>query len=113
MTYNVRSGNNYEYQGGLRAGMVGTYDYLVRFSDDGGRSWVYGDQDGYYPGNLGTNQPGVLTLTASSDTTAPTAPVVSLDFAASSLTVSWQASTDTNGIGEYRVYRGTSPGGEG
>lgn len=43
---------------------VGTYDYLVRFSDDGRRTWVYGDQDGYIPGvNSGTNMPGVMTIT--------------------------------------------------
>ncbi|BDG02434.1 alpha-amylase [Anaeromyxobacter oryzae] len=114
MTYNVKSGNNYEYMGGIRADAVGTYDYLVRFSDDGGRSWVYGDQDGFYPGNPGTNQPGVMTISASSDTTAPTAPVAEIDYGASSLTVSWTASTDPDDVvAEYRVYRGTVAGGEG
>jgi glycosidase len=113
MAFNVRSGNNYEYMGGLRADAVGTYDYLVRFSDDGGRSWVYGDQDGFYPGNPGTNQPGVMTITPSSDTTAPSAPVASIDWGAGSLTVGWSASTDPDdAVAEYRVYRGTSAGGE-
>lgn len=106
--------NNYEYQGGLRADAVGTYDYLVRFSDDGGQTWVYGDQDGFSPGNPGTNKPGVLTLTASSDTTAPSAPVASIDFAATSLRVSWTASTDPDdAVAEYHVFRGTTAGGEG
>src|SRR5204863_7299017 len=41
--------NNYEYMGQLRADAPGNYTYLVRFSDDGGRSWSYGDQDGLYP----------------------------------------------------------------
>ncbi len=106
--------NNYEYQGGIRADAVGTYDYLVRFSDDGGRSWVYGDQDGYIPGsNSGTNLPGVMTITPSSDTTAPSAPVASIDFSAASLTVSWTASTDPDdAVAEYRIYRGTTAGGE-
>ncbi len=114
MSFNVRSGNNYEYMGGIRADVVGTYDYLVRFSDDGGRSWVYGDQDGFYPGNPGTNLPGVMTITASSDTTAPTAPVASIDYTAASLTVSWTASTDPDdAVAEYRIYRGTSSNGEG
>jgi glycosidase len=114
MSYNVKSGNNFEYMGGIRANAVGMYDYLVRFSDDGGRSWTYGDQDGYIPGtSSGTNQPGVMTITPSSDTTAPTAPAASIDFSASSLTVSWSASTDPDDtVAEYRIYRGTSPGGE-
>ncbi len=105
--------NNYEYQGSLRADAVGVYSYLVRFSDDGGRTWVYGDQDGFYPGNPGTNLPGVLTLTASSDTTAPSAPAASIDYSAANLTVSWTTSTDPDdAVAEYRIYRGTSPGAE-
>jgi glycosidase len=105
--------NNYEYQGGIRADAVGTYDYLVRFSDDGGRTWAYGDQDGFYPGNPGTNQPGVTTITASSDTTPPTAPVASIDYGAASLTVSWTVATDPDDVvAEYRLYRGTTSGGE-
>lgn len=106
--------NNYEYMGGIRADSPGTYDYLVRFSDDGGRTWVYGDQDGYIPGsNPGTNMPGVMTITPSSDTTAPGAPAASLDYGAASLTVSWTASTDPDdAVAEYRIYRGTSPDGE-
>jgi glycosidase len=117
MSYNSghTGDNNYEYQGGLRADAVGTYDYLVRFSDDGGRSWVYGDQDGYVPGgSAGTNQPGVMTIQASSDTTAPSAPVASIDYGAASLTVSWTASTDPDdAVAEYRLYRGSAAGGEG
>jgi glycosidase/methionine-rich copper-binding protein CopC len=116
MSYNPghTGDNNYEYQGLLRAEAVGTYDYLVRFSDDGGRNWVYGDQDGFTPGgSSGTNQPGVLTISASADTTAPAAPVAAIDYAASSLTVSWGAASAADGVAEYRVYRGTSPGGEG
>jgi glycosidase/methionine-rich copper-binding protein CopC len=108
--------NNYEYQAGIRADAPGVYSYLVRFSDDGGRSWVYGDQDGNIPGNpasSGTNMPGVMTITPSADTTAPTAPTASIDYSASSLTVSWTASSDPDdAVAEYRLYRGTTPGGE-
>jgi len=116
MTFNAghTGDNNYEYQGGLRADTAGTYSYLVRFSDDGGRTWVYGDQDGYVPGgSSGTNQPGVLTLSPSSDTTAPGKPSVSIDWSATNLSLSWTASTDPDdAVAEYRIYRGTSAGGE-
>ncbi|HTP06910.1 MAG TPA: alpha-amylase family glycosyl hydrolase [Anaerolineae bacterium] len=115
MTYNSghTGDNNYEYMGGIRADAVGTYDYLVRFSDDGGRTWAYGDQDGFYSGNPGTNLPGVMTITPSSDTTSPTAPVASIDYGAASLTVSWTAATDPDdAVAEYRVYRGTASNGE-
>ncbi len=108
MTYNVKSGNNFEYQGKIRADTPGVYQYLVRFSDDGGRTFTYGDQNG-----IGTSTPGVMTITASSDNTPPTAPApVSIDYNATSLTVTWGASTDDVGIAEYRVYRGTASGGE-
>jgi len=115
MSYNAghTGDNNYEYQGSLRAEAIGTYDYLVRFSDDGGRSWAYGDQDGFYPGESGTDMPGVLIVNASSDTTAPSTPVASIDYGAGSLTINWSAAIDANGIAEYRIYRGTSAGGEG
>ncbi len=114
MTYNAghTGDNNYEYQGQLRADAPGSYIYLVRFSDDGGRSWAYGDQDGYSPGGSpGTNQPGTLTVTASADTSAPGAPVASIDFSSSSLTVKWSAVAAPD-VAEYRIYRGTTPGGE-
>ncbi len=113
MDYNVKAGTNYEYMAGLRADAVGAYDYLVRFSDDGGRSWAYGDQDGFYPGESGTDMPGILTLTASADTTAPGAPVASIDFSVSALIVNWTAATDPDdAVAEYRIYRGTAPGAE-
>ncbi len=108
MTYNTRVGNNYEYQAGIRAETPGSYDYLVRFSDDGGQTWTYGDQNG-----IGTATPGRLTVTASSDTTAPTAPVAGIDWSANSLTVRWTASSDPDdAVAEYHLFRGLTAGGE-
>jgi glycosidase len=119
MSYNSgHSGdNNYEYMGQVRADTPGSYNYLVRFSDDGGHSWVYGDQDGFVPpgtgDNSGTNKPGSWQVVASSDTSAPSAPVAAIDFGASSLTMSWSAATDPDdAVAEYRLYRGTAPGAE-
>jgi glycosidase len=109
MTYNAgHTGDQYyEYQGQIRADAPGTYNYLVRFSNDGGQHFTYG----YVRGTA--NQPGIMTVTPSSDTTAPGTPTASIDFAASSLTVSWTAVTDPDdAVAEYRIYRGDSPGGE-
>lgn len=109
MAYNAgHTGDKYyEYSGQIRADAPGTYNYLVRFSDDGGRTFTYG----YFQGTA--NQPGVMTVNPSSDTTAPGAPTASIDFAAASLTVSWTAVTDPDdAVAEYRIYRGSSPGGE-
>jgi len=115
MSYNPghTGDNNYEYQGNVRADAVGSYEYLVRFSDDGGRNWVYGDQDGFYSGEPGTDMPGTWQVIPSGDTTAPSQPSASIDYGASSLTVSWSASIDPDDtVAEYRIYRGTSAGGE-
>lgn len=108
MAFNVQSGNNFEYKRDIRAGSTGTYNYLVRFSDDNRHTWVYGDQNG-----IGTTTPGVMTITPSSDTTAPSAPVAAIDYSASSLTVSWTAASDPDGpVAEYHIFRGTNAGGE-
>jgi alpha-glucosidase len=113
MSYNPghTGDNNYEYQGQVRANAPGSYIYLVRFSDDGGRTWVYGDQDGFFPGEPGDDMPGTWQVVASTDTSAPSAPVASIDFSSSSLTVKWSAVSAPD-LAEYRVYRGTSAGGE-
>ena len=67
-----------------------------------------------YSGECGISCSNHQTITPSSDTTAPTAPVASIDFSAASLTVSWTAATDPDdAVAEYRVYRGTTSNGEG
>ena len=109
MSFNVRAGNNYEYQGNLRPEELGTFDLLVRFSTDGGSTWSYGDQDGAYPGEPGTDMPGVLRVAASSDTTPPAAPanLRVTDWGAEFIALAWDATADA---ALYRVYRATAAG---
>ncbi len=99
-------GDNYEYMATLRPGAVGTYDYLVRFSTDGGINWAYGDQDGFYPGESGTDMPGVLTVNASADTTAPSAPtdLAVTNWGAAFIDLAWTAPADGD-LMEHWVYR--------
>ena len=54
--------NNDEYQGTLIAPDAGAYDYLTRFSLDGGRGWLYCDTDGSLNG-LAASEHGALTVT--------------------------------------------------
>lgn len=106
MDFNVPAGNNYEYLGTLRPRTAGTYDLLVRFSTDGGLTWAYGDQDGFYPGEPGTDQPGVLTVNPSDDTTAPAAPtdLEVTDWGAAFIELGWTAPPDPD-VAEYGIYR--------
>src|SRR5205814_362732 len=107
--------NNAEYQAPVVFGTAGTYDYLYRFTDDGGVSWVYGDQDGYVPGGSpGTNLPGRATIHPPADTTAPSTPANVHVVAASpsSIELAWDASTDPDdAVAGYDVLRSGTPGG--
>jgi hypothetical protein len=104
-------GNNYEYSGTLRPAMAGTFDLLVRFSTDGGINWAYGDQDGFSPGEPGTDLPGVLVVNESSDTTAPGAPtdLHVIDWSAGFIDLGWTAPDDPD-VAEYNVYRSEGGG---
>jgi hypothetical protein len=104
-------GNNFEYQGTLRPATVGVFDLLVRFSTNGGLTWAYGDQDGFFPGEPGTDLPGVLTVNASGDTTPPAAPTSLLvaDWTASFIDLAWTAPTDAD-VAEYGIYRSEGGG---
>ncbi|HEX5591381.1 MAG TPA: alpha-amylase family glycosyl hydrolase [Candidatus Limnocylindrales bacterium] len=104
-------GNNFEYMGTLRPAVAGVFDLLVRFSTDGGLTWAYGDQDGFYPGESGTDMPGVLTVNESTDTTAP-APPTGLhvtDWAAAFIALAWTAPPDAD-VAEYAIYRSEDGG---
>ena len=100
--------NNDEYQGSLLPDMLGTYCYTTRYSGDGGATWFYA-VGGPDEGNLTCPGPfGVLTVVASSDTTAPAAPT-NLAIAGtsnSSIILTWD--THPNGDGDlfgFEVYR--------
>jgi glycosidase len=99
-------GNNFEYQGTLRPAVAGVFDLLVRFSTDGGLTWAYGDQDGFYPGESGTDLPGVLTVNPSGDSTPPAAPtdLHVTDWAASFIELGWTPPPDPD-VAEYGIYR--------
>ena len=104
-------GNNFEYQGTLRPASAGVYDLLVRFSTDAGLTWAYGDQDGFFPGESGTDQPGVLTVNASSDTTPPGPPtdLVVSDWSSSFIGLDWTAPGDPD-VAEYAIHRSEDGG---
>ena len=117
MTHNAGCGgcgNNYEYMGKMVPEVVGTFDYLVRFSTNNGQSWTYGDVDGWWPdpGQSQTNDPGAMVVNASADTTAPATPANLMVIAQSpeGIELEWDAVVDPTLHG-YEVLRGNASGG--
>ncbi|ABX06967.1 MAG TPA: hypothetical protein DEF47_22825 [Herpetosiphon sp.] len=103
--FNVQNGNNDEYVGNLLPSSVGTFDVAYRYSTDGGTSWIYADLDGSDNG-YSPAQAASLVVAASSDTTAPTAPLNLREVrrSASQIVIGWDVSS-ANDTYRYDVYR--------
>ena len=102
--FNVDAGNNDEFMGSLMPESVGSFDYVYRYSTDGGESWVYADIEGPFTGT--PVNPGDLTVIASTDTTPPSAPTLSVTgWSASSIELAWTQSTDDVSVYAYDLYR--------
>lgn len=111
-TFNVNVGNNDEFMGTLLPTAVGDYDYLYRYSGDGGATWYYGTITGpfrdltfasYNPANAGQ-----LTVTAPTDTTAPDAPtgLSVIGVSDTQIELGWVAHPNTDGdLFAFEVYR--------
>jgi hypothetical protein len=97
--YTANSGNNDEFFGSLIPETVGEFDYVYRYSTDGAVSWVYAYEGGLVGDPYTPASAGDLTVNASSDVTPPSAPVLSIaDWSASSISLSWTASTDNEAV---------------
>ncbi len=103
MTYNGDVGDNDQYVARLTPENANTFYYGARVSADGGRDWAYG----LY--SSGSFIPGVLTVTASADTTAPAAPtnLRLTHWDIDHLTLAWNAPADPD-VYAYDLYRSDS-----
>ena len=110
--FNTDAGNNDEFMARLLPEAVGEYDYLYRYSTNGGATWLYADQNGPIPTGAMPPNPGALTVTSSGDTTAPTSPANLTVLAQSpdGIELSWDAVVDPTLYG-YEVFRGDTAGG--
>lgn len=103
MAYSGDVGDNDQYVARLTPESAGTFYYGARVSADGGRDWAYG----LY--SSGVFIPGILTVTASADTTAPAAPpnLRLAHWDIDHLTLAWDAPADPD-VYAYDLYRSDS-----
>lgn len=111
-SFNTDAGNNDEFKASLLPEQVGSYAYAYRYSTTNGRDWVYADLDGIGNG-YSAAQAGKLTVVASGDTAAPSAPgnVRVLSASPAGIDVAWDAATDNDAVYGYDVLRATGAGG--
>ncbi|HAJ34530.1 MAG TPA: alpha-amylase, partial [Chloroflexi bacterium] len=111
--FNVDAGNNDEFMASLLPDAVGVYDYVYRYSTNGGRTWLYADLNGPVAAGAPPANPGKLTVIASGDTTAPSTPanlrVVSGSPAG--IELAWDAASDDVAVYGYEVRRSSTAGG--
>jgi glycosidase len=106
--FNVDTGNNDEFVGQMLPQSIGSFDYVYRYSTNGGLTWLYADMNGPLPeGSLPAN-PGKLMVNSSGDLTPPADPtnlvVVSAD--AGQINLAWDTHPNTDGdLAGFEIYR--------
>jgi len=112
--FNVDVGNNDEFMANLLPQEVGVFDYVYRYSTTGGREWLYADVSGPVPAGQLPANPGKMTVLASTDTGAPSAPAnLRVTVASSSfIGMAWDASSDAEtAVYRYEILRSEIAGG--
>jgi len=102
-SFNANDGDNDEYLGNLVLDApAGDYDYLYRYSTDGGLTWVYGAYNSIFYSTLGSYDPanaGQLSITAPTDITAPAIPtgLALTGTTTDSISMTWDAHPNADG----------------
>jgi hypothetical protein len=113
-SFNVQAGDNDEFVASMLPDAVGTYDYVYRYSTTNGRDWLYADLSGPVA-NTGAPppHPGVLTVSASGDTTPPATPagVHVVTASPTGIEVAWSAVSGDPTLYGYEILRGDASGG--
>jgi len=109
-TFNNDAGNNDEFKASFLPDVVGSFDYVYRYSTTGGRTWLYTDLSGPLAAGALPTQPGRLTVSAGADTTAPATPTgLRVDSASpAGVVLSWDAVTGDASLYGYEVRRSSA-----
>jgi hypothetical protein len=112
-SFNTDAGNNDEFIASFLPDVVGTFDYVYRYSTTGGLTWFYGDLNGPVPGGSMPPNPGKLTVNPSADTTAPAAPtgLAVVSMSPTAIRLAWDAVLGDATLYGYEVLRGATSGG--
>jgi hypothetical protein len=111
--FNTDAGNNDEFVGSFLPEATGTFDYVYRYSTAGGLAWFYADLNGPVTAGSTPPNPGKMTVSATSDTTSPSAPTGLSVTSASPIAIdlTWNAVLGDPTLYGYEVLRGASTGG--
>jgi fibronectin type 3 domain-containing protein len=106
-SFNTDAGDNDEYVASMLPDAVGAYDYLYRYSTTNGRDWLYADLNGPIAIGATPPSPGVLTVAASSDTTAPATPsgLHEVTSSPTAIEIAWDAVAGDPSLYGYEVLR--------
>ena len=112
-SFNVDAGNNDEFVASLLPEQTGSFDYVYRYSTNGGRTWLYADLNGPVAADAAPGNPGKLTVSASGDTAAPSVPgnLQVVSGSPAGIDLAWDASSDDVAVHGYEVLRSSVTGG--
>ncbi|MCU0494544.1 MAG: alpha-amylase family glycosyl hydrolase, partial [Chloroflexaceae bacterium] len=112
-SFNVNAGNNDEFKASLLPEVIGSFDYVYRYSTTNGRDWLYADLNGPVASGATPANPGKLTVNPSADTVAPTVPgnLRTTSASPAGIVLAWDASSDNAQLYGYEVLRSDTAGG--
>jgi glycosidase len=111
--FNTDAGNNDEFMASLLPDVIGSFDYVYRYSTNGGRAWLYADINGPVAAGGPPPNPGKLTVNASGDVSAPTVPanLRTVNGSPAGIELAWDAASDDGTVYGYEVRRSATTGG--
>ncbi|MBI5567959.1 MAG: alpha-amylase [Chloroflexi bacterium] len=111
--FNVDAGNNDEFVASLLPDVIGSFDYVYRYTTTNGRDWLYADLNGPIASGANPPNPGKLTVNVSADTTPPAIPTGLQVVAASpaGIELAWDAILGDPTLYGYEVLRSDTAGG--